>query len=48
MEKELNKEFDKILKSYQMEIYKKNIIIKQLQDSIYIEQTIKNKLLSKL
>jgi hypothetical protein len=41
-------ELNKIIKFYKMEIYKKNITIKQLRYRIYIEENIRNKLTSKL
>ena len=39
---------EKLIELYKMEIYKKNIIIKQLQNELYIERNIKKNILSKL
>ena len=41
-------ELNKLIDFYKMEIYKINIINKQLQNNLYIEKQIKKNILSKL
>jgi hypothetical protein len=45
---ETNEKLLNLIESYKMEIYKKNMIIKQLQDKIFLEEQIKKNILSKL